>query len=622
MPRPVRTRPRRFLAVVSCAVLAPLLRGVLANAAPVQVTVSNAVVATIGLNFMGLQYSGPTHRAIDPMTGELADFPSAYATPSAQAALQAAGIGLVRVFVDVPRVHPSPGEFDWTDTDAAVSEIEASGMTPMLSLNQRDGAWFVGDAQQPWWTQPSGRDEWQVLAATVAQRYGDRVPYYELLNEPNHLHPASSSYMGWDASVDLFLGAAEAIHDIAPGVRVGGPASYGSWEPATWAKKVLAKPGGEQQLDFVSYHIYASEDPDDADEAIFTKAKMYETAPAVIRAALAETTSKPIEVALTEFNSSSVWSVDGVPYTDPRNVDAVGGLVASLGWLYSARGGGDMALRFGTTGGFGLIRWPPDYELLPAYHAARLLHEMGGLAPGGELLSTEITGGQSAAVEVFAIRNGDQETVILVNTHATESADVSVQFEADPAERMLDVYRYGADRLSSALATWAQAVTIDGIAQVEIAPHSMMVLRVAPAADADFDADGDVDGADFLVWQRGVSFSGNAATSTAGNADFDADVDGEDLAVWQVQFRAPPNATADAVPEPASYLLVVSGMLAALQRRGRKPRLQCGVSPNETWSGLAPVASSRLHSTGVPISRRSIFMSSHVWPLAAGLRSR
>jgi hypothetical protein len=56
------------------------------------------------------------------------------------------------------------------------------------------------------------------------------------------------------------------------------------------------------------------------------------------------------------------------------------------------------------------------------------------------------------------------------------------------------------------------------------------------AVSADFDGDLDVDGSDFLAWQRGLGASGAAATRANGNADGDGDVDGADLAAWKSQF--------------------------------------------------------------------------------------
>ena len=56
--------------------------------------------------------------------------------------------------------------------------------------------------------------------------------------------------------------------------------------------------------------------------------------------------------------------------------------------------------------------------------------------------------------------------------------------------------------------------------------------RVAPSAD--FDTDGDVDGADFLAWQRG--FGTPNAQRADGNSDDDTDTDASDLAAWSTTF--------------------------------------------------------------------------------------
>ncbi len=65
---------------------------------------------------------------------------------------------------------------------------------------------------------------------------------------------------------------------------------------------------------------------------------------------------------------------------------------------------------------------------------------------------------------------------------------------------------------------------------------------------ADFDADGDTDGADFLAWQRGVGIAGGAQRSD-GDANVDGKVNGDDLAVWSGDFSA---TAALAAPSAAS----------------------------------------------------------------------
>ncbi len=57
---------------------------------------------------------------------------------------------------------------------------------------------------------------------------------------------------------------------------------------------------------------------------------------------------------------------------------------------------------------------------------------------------------------------------------------------------------------------------------------------------ADFDTDGDVDGFDFLAWQRGHGIPAPNAVKADGDADGDTDVDADDLAAWENAFGALP----------------------------------------------------------------------------------
>jgi hypothetical protein len=90
-----------------------------------------------------------------------------------------------------------------------------------------------------------------------------------------------------------------------------------------------------------------------------------------------------------------------------------------------------------------------------------------------------------------------------------------------------------------------------------------------PLLDADFDGDLDVDGNDFLIWQRGL---GTGTANADGNTDGDTDVDATDLANWKAAFGLPVPpvvAAAAAVPEPACASLLAIG-LGVLARRRRR----------------------------------------------------
>ncbi len=99
------------------------------------------------------------------------------------------------------------------------------------------------------------------------------------------------------------------------------------------------------------------------------------------------------------------------------------------------------------------------------------------------------------------------------------------------------------------------------------APHSWNVNAVAGenhvglfdarvvVASADFDGDGDVDGADYLIWQQGL---GTGSMLSEGDANGDSLVNAADLSIWEAQFGANSASAAVVVgvPEPATCLLL------------------------------------------------------------------
>ena len=72
------------------------------------------------------------------------------------------------------------------------------------------------------------------------------------------------------------------------------------------------------------------------------------------------------------------------------------------------------------------------------------------------------------------------------------------------------------------------------------------------AVSGDFDNDGDVDGSDFLHWQRGESPNPLSAA---------------DLASWQANFNSSPQSALTAVPEPTSLALLLIGSYLFIQPR-------------------------------------------------------
>ena len=96
--------------------------------------------------------------------------------------------------------------------------------------------------------------------------------------------------------------------------------------------------------------------------------------------------------------------------------------------------------------------------------------------------------------------------------------------------------------------------------------HAFLLTPLA-ALPGDFDLDGFVNEVDLALWKTGFGASGNAALID-GDADGDQDVDGADFLMWQRQLTSTPEiarvAASAVVPEPSSNLLLVLTVGGAL----------------------------------------------------------
>jgi T5SS/PEP-CTERM-associated repeat protein len=106
-----------------------------------------------------------------------------------------------------------------------------------------------------------------------------------------------------------------------------------------------------------------------------------------------------------------------------------------------------------------------------------------------------------------------------------------------------------------------------------------VLLTVAPYFSADFDEDGDVDPDDLAVWQAGYAIGTSHAQ---GDADGDGAADGADFLVWQRQNGSTLAGSSSAIPEPASWLGLLIGIMAI------HPCRPAGVAAIESWRRTSP----------------------------------
>lgn len=103
-------------------------------------------------------------------------------------------------------------------------------------------------------------------------------------------------------------------------------------------------------------------------------------------------------------------------------------------------------------------------------------------------------------------------------------------------------------------------ITIDGETyDLDLTKGTIDYSLVVGPESADFDFDGDVDGRDFLIWQRGFGLENPGFTD--GDANYDGFVDDTDLAIWSLAYgNGSLMGETTVVPEPTSLALLLLGV--------------------------------------------------------------
>ncbi len=138
------------------------------------------------------------------VTVQLAGRPSA-TLETRLASLRDAGLGWVRQRFDWREIEPAPGEFDWAEADRLVDAITQARLTPVAVLDGTpDWALAPADrAAQNGLAPPADFADYARFAAAFAARYGGRIRYYQVWDEPNvaphwgarHINPVEYAQM-------------------------------------------------------------------------------------------------------------------------------------------------------------------------------------------------------------------------------------------------------------------------------------------------------------------------------------------------------------------------------------------------------------------------------------------
>ena len=452
-----------------------LLASAVGWAQPLQISVQDTVYQEIGSAFHGIQYHEGT-----------------YSVPAAVQKLKLLHLRPVRIWAKPEQFHPDSTHWDWASLDQRVGEVVSTGFEPVLCLYQSEN-WFIGTGKNPWWNYPEGLREWDRCAFRLAARYRQHVHRIILFDELNMLYPARDGYITFQQAAQLYVRAVEQIRRAAPEMQCGGPSSFGGWENGHWATYVLKEPGGKAALDFVSSNLFLSWDPRDSDDQIMARTIWYEEAPLKIRKMLGD--QCPETLLLDAYNVSAVWTWNGQPWTDPRNTSWFGGIYQALALLHAAKGGFDIALHWETLGGYGVLRWYPDFEELPPYYAWRLIIEAAGLDSGAQILGCTTTepprqdvkhhGGMNVPcyyLQPFALRRGDGGISVILINKSTERKD-SVRVATPEGMHFYRLYRFDAERIAECLEP-LDSGNFEDTVKCSSPPYSVTVLRFSAEASS------------------------------------------------------------------------------------------------------------------------------------------
>lgn len=137
------------------------------------------------------------------------------------AALEEAGLGVVRLGVSWADREPKQGKYDWIDLDRQIVALQNRGIKPFLTLYP-DAPWGVRDLNSPVKNKrPKDIKAWQIFVGNLVERYdGDgqqdapglktRVLYYQVANEWISNQNRSG---GWNGTADELINFVNVSYD-------------------------------------------------------------------------------------------------------------------------------------------------------------------------------------------------------------------------------------------------------------------------------------------------------------------------------------------------------------------------------------------------------------------------
>ncbi len=336
---------------------------------------------------------------------------------------------------------------------------------------------------------------------------------------------------------------ASAMKAVDPTIKIGGvlvgPGGVGDVaDPArNWDRNVLMTAGANMDFGIVHYYVNNGSNTNTVLNATDDLPAFFDNVRNRIDTYVAPGASDEIELHMNEFGyfgSVSSPEIDGV-FAANTYATALAEGITSVHWLELSKNsylGDGVPLRGG------------------AYHGIQVFSQIA--EAGSEFVQTTSLSG-SIEVHSTVLPDGSMG-VLIANLNSSGSTNVSLNISNVELDVSGTQWLYGVNQ-TTPLET-PMATGLGTSFTVSVPFRSVMALRInaAPFVLAgDFDDDGDVDGRDFLEWQRGNSPNQLSA---------------EDLENWQANYGTVPGLVAAMkIPEPTCGTITTLMALVAVASR-------------------------------------------------------
>jgi xylan 1,4-beta-xylosidase len=348
--------------------------------------------------------------------------------------------GILSYPMDTVICHQEELLYSFFNADQIVDFLLSIGMRPFVELSFMPVALASGSKTvfhyQSNVTPPKDYDRWAELMRRLVshwvERYGleeVRQWFFEVWNEPNIEHFWTGTQ---DEYFRLYHVTVEAIKDIDPSLRVGGPATARN----AWIVPFLDYCARHDlPVDFVSTHHYPTDAFGQEGDDTVTKLAKAERGVLQEQVRRARRRAQGHPLYYTEWNTSSNPRdpLHDLPYAAAfitRTIMEVAGMVEGYSfWTFSDIFQENYFPSTPFHGGFGLLNLHGIPK--PAYRAYQLLHRLGT-----QRLAVE---GRHGTVDAWAVRGEEGELTVLLTNHAlprhpitTELARVELTHTQEP----------------------------------------------------------------------------------------------------------------------------------------------------------------------------------------------